>query len=759
MIIFNVSNKIINSMRKIIAISIISAFLILACQQKNEDPVLENKVNELMSKMTLHEKIGQMSQYSYGGSLDSMPAEMIEMVRKGEIGSFLNTYKYEVSNKLQEIAITKTRLGIPLLIARDVIHGFHTMFPIPLGQAASWNPDLLEKAARISAIEASAEGIRWTFSPMLDVARDPRWGRIAETLGEDPYLISKLGCAVVRGYQGINLGDTTSLAACGKHYVGYGAAEAGKDYNTTWIPEVLLRDVYLVPFHAAVKSGLATMMSAFNDLNGVPASGNEFTLRQVLRNEWKFDGIVVSDYTAMLEMINHGYCADEKEVAFKAIRAGVDMEMVSTTYLKYLEQLVKEGKVSQKYIDNAVKNILRLKYRLGLFEHPYTSRTLRTANLNPKHLQVARELAIQSLVLLKNDGRLLPLGDRIKNIAIIGPLADSKEDAMGTNNADGITEDAITPLKAFSDNYGKLFNIRYAAGLGKSRSNDKSGFANAVMTAENSDVVVLFLGEEAILSGEAHSRAFIDLPGAQEDLVREIAKTGKPIVLVIMSGRPLVFNKISPLAKSIIFSFFPGTMGGPAIADVIMGEAEPSGKLPVSFPRAVGQIPIYYNHMNTGRPPTEKSRGIPTGTALDPVDFTSYHLDVDYTPEYAFGYGLAYTSFDYSELKLSKSIMGKKDSLEVSIDVSNTGPLNGTEVMQLYTRQLAGSLTQPVKILRAFKRQEIKAGEKLTVKFMLHATDLAVHNDKMQLVTESGKFYLWVGGSSDSGMKAEFEIK
>lgn len=746
-------------MRKAIALSIIFIFLVLACKPKKDNPILENKVNDLLSKMTLHEKIGQMSQYSYGGPIDSMPGDMIEMVRKGEIGSFLNTYKYEVSNKLQEIAVTKSRLGIPLLIARDVIHGFHTMFPIPIGQAASWNPDLLEKAARVSAVEASMEGIRWTFSPMLDVARDPRWGRMAETFGEDPYLISKLGIAVVKGYQGNNLSDTTSLAACGKHYVGYGAAEAGKDYNTTWIPEILLRDVYLVPFQAAVKSGMTTIMSAFNDLNGIPASGNLFTLRQVLRNEWKFDGIIVSDYTAMLEMINHGYCANEKEVAYKAIRAGVDMEMVSTTYLKNLEQLVQEGKVSETLIDNAVRNILRLKFRLGLFEHPYTSKSVRETNLNPQHLQIAKELAVQSLVLLKNEGQLLPITNKIQNIAIIGPLADSKQDVMGTNNADGKTEDAITPLQAFRKGYDKLYNIRYSAGLAKSRSTDKTDFSSAVETAAHSDIAIIFVGEEAILSGEAHSRAFIDLPGAQEDLVNEIAKTGKPIVLVIMAGRPLVFNKIASQVRSIIFSFFPGIMGGEAIADVIMGEAAPSGKLPVSFPRTVGQIPVYYNHMNTGRPPTEESRGIPTGTALDPVDFTSYHLDVDYTPEYAFGYGLSYTNFDYSELKLSNTVMGIKDSIDVNIVVSNTGMQNGTEIIQLYTRQLVGTITQPVKVLRAFKRQEIKAGDKMGVKFVLHASDLAIHNDKMQLVTEPGKFYLWVGGSSDSGLKSEFEVK
>ncbi len=745
-------------MRKLFALFIAYAFILLSCQSKKENPALENKVNELLSKMTLHEKIGQMSQYSYVGSLDSMPAEMLVMVGKGEIGSFLNTCKYEVSNKLQEIAVKQTRLGIPLIFSRDVIHGFHTMFPIPLGQAASWNPDLVEKSGRISAIEASSEGIRWTFSPMLDVARDPRWGRMAETFGEDPYLISKLGVAIVKGYQGISLTDSNSLAACAKHYVGYGAAEAGKDYNTTWIPEILLRDVYLPPFQAAVKSGTATVMSAFNDLNGVPSSGNIFTLRQVLRNEWQFDGVVVSDYTAMLEMINHGYCADEKEVAYKALRAGVDMEMVSTTYLKNLEQLVKDRKISEKLIDNAVRNILRLKFRMGLFEHPFTTKTIRKP-IDPENLKVAKELAIQSLVLLKNEGQLLPVTNKIKDIAIIGPLADSRTDILGTNASDCRLEDAITPLGAFRNDYGSLYNIHYAAGLDKSRSKDKKGFPEAVAVAAHSDIAIVFIGEEAILSGEAHSRAFIDLPGEQEDLVREIAKTGKPIVLVIMAGRPLVFNKISPLATSIIFSFFPGNMGGPAIADVIMGEASPSGKLPVTFPRAVGQIPIYYNHLNTGRPPTESSRGVPTGTAVDPVGYTSYHLDVDYTPEYSFGYGLTYTSFEYSGLALSKTVIGIKDSLEISIELKNAGMVNGTEIIQLYTRQLAGTITQPVKVLRAFKRQETKAGEKLIVKFVLRATDLAIHNDKMKLVTEPGKYQLWVGGSSDSGINAKFEIK
>lgn len=733
--------------------------LMAGCTGNNARNDMDRQVEKLLSKMTLHEKIGQMTQYSYGGEKDSIPPEVAEQVKKGEIGSFLNIHEVGVSNELQSLAVNNSRLHIPLLIARDVIHGFRTMFPVPLGQAASWNPQLVQKAARISAIEASAEGIRWTFAPMLDVAHDPRWGRIAESCGEDPYLISKLGVAMIRGYQTDNLADSTALAACGKHFVGYGAAEQGIDYNTTWIPEVLLRDLYLVPFHEGVKNGLATIMSAFNDLNGIPASGNPFTLRQVLRKEWKFDGVVVSDYTAMLEMINHGYCADEKEVAYKAIMAGVDMEMVSTTYSKYLEELVKEKKVPEKLVDDAVRRILKLKFKLGLFQNAFTAPGRNKVDLQPGFLATAQQLATQSMVLLKNDNQTLPLKKNIKSIAVIGPLADSPVDLMGCNVADGQASDSRTPLFALRQSCEPSVRINYAQGLKTSRTKDTGGFREALDAARRSDIVILFLGEEAILSGEARSRAFLDLPGAQEDLVRELAKAGKPMLFVIMAGRPLVFNTITPLAQSVIYSFHPGIMGGPAIADILLGKAVPSGRLPVTFPRTVGQVPIYYNHMNTGRPPTEQSKDIPTGTALDPVGYTAYQLDVSYTPEYPFGYGLSYTTFSYSDLKLSSPVLGKNDSLVITASLSNTGEYDGTEIAQLYIRDIAASVTQPVKELKGFQRLDLKKGQKVTVRFVLHPEDLAMHNDKMQWVTEPGKFYLWVGGSSDSGLKGEFEYR
>jgi beta-glucosidase len=716
---------------------------------------MEKKITDLLQKMTLEEKIGQMEQrMPYSGKVDD---ENTNLIKSGAVGSFLNagtTNQWQLRNEFQKIAVEQSRLGIPLIYGRDVIHGYQTVLPIPLGQSCTWNPELVEKGARMAAEEASADGVHWTFAPMLDITRDPRWGRIAETCGEDPYLTSQFGAAMVRGFQGENLSDPTSIVACAKHYVGYGAAEGGRDYNTASIPERQLRDVFLPSFRAAVQAGAGTLMSAFNEINGVPASGNPFTLRKVLRDEWKFDGFVVSDWTSMTEMINHGFCEDNKEVAFKSVYAGVDMEMVSTAYQEHLKQLVEEGKLSEKLIDEMVGNILRIKMRKGLFDHPYNDAKLHDKILSDEHKAVAYQAALQSAVLLKNDG-LLPLS-AAKKIALIGPLADAPVDQMGCWSLDGVADAVVTPKTALSERLGA--NFIYAAGLKTSRDISHDGFKDAVNAAKKADVVVLLLGEEMMLSGEAHSRAFLNLPGAQEDLVAAIAKTGKPMVAVIMAGRPLTFQSVTAQVNAVLYYFHPGTMGGPALADLLLGNTSPSGKLSVSFPRTVGQIPIYYSHKNTGRPPSPQSLGIPMGTPLDPKDFTSKYLDVDYTPEYPFGYGLSYTTFSFNNLKLSQSAIKADGELTVSAEIANTGQMEATEVVQLYIRDLFGSVTRPVKELKGFQRVTLKPGESKTVSFVLKAQECGFSGLDNTYVVEPGDFKVWIGWNSDQGLEGDFKI-
>jgi beta-glucosidase len=723
---------------------------------RSADPEIEKRIESLLAKMTLEEKIGQMSQLSIGNDGRVSP-EIRERIKKGEIGSFLNAGDLKTKNELQRIAVQESRLAIPLIYGRDVIHGYRTIMPIPIGQSCSWNPELVEKAARVAAVEASSEGIHWTFAPMVDIARDPRWGRIAEGCGEDPVLASAFAAAMVKGFQGKSLADAGSIAACVKHYVGYGACEGGRDYNTTWIPERLLRDVYLPPFHAAVEAGAATLMSAFNEINGVPTSGNAFTLRQILRKEWGFDGYVVSDWESLQEMINHGFCADRTEVAKKASEAGVDMEMVSECYRSQLPGLVQKGTVPASVVDNAVRNILRIKFRKGLFERPVTEPAKEGLFLHPDHLVVARQLAVQSFVLLKNDKDLLPLSSSMGKIAVIGPLADSPVDQMGCWVMDGRREDVVTPLAAMRKLLGPD-RVVYAAGLKSSRDPNTTGFQAAIAAASGTDAAVVFVGEEAAITGEAKSRAFINLPGAQEDLILSIAKTGRPVVLVIMAGRPLTFSAVTPKVQAILYAWHPGTLGGPALADVLFGKASPSGKLTASFPRTVGQIPIYYAHKNTGRPPSERNLGIPMGTPLDPVGFNSKYLDVDFTPEYPFGYGLSYTAFKYSDLRLSAQRIGMKDKLTVTASVTNTGSRQGDEIVQLYVRDLAGSVTRPVKELKGFWRVPLNPGEQKAVEFALIASDLAFWNDRMEFKPEPGRFHVWIGPSSAEGLRGEFEL-
>lgn len=731
---------------------------ITSCQQKQENPdvAIEQKVDALLSQMTLEEKLGQMNQISSYGNID----DMISLIKKGEIGSILNEVDPARINALQRAAVQESRLGIPLLIARDVIHGYKTIFPIPLGQAASFDPQVAEDGARVAAIEASSVGIRWTFAPMIDIARDPRWGRIAEGCGEDTYLTTVMGAAMVKGYQGDSLNDPTAIAACPKHFVGYGAVEGGRDYNSTFIPERRLRNVYLPPFEAAAKAGAATFMTSFNDNDGVPSTGNTFILRNVLRDEWGFDGIVVTDWASAAEMMSHGFAADEKEVAMKAVNAGVDMEMVSYTFVKKLPELIKEGKVKETTIDNAVRNILRIKYRLGLFDQPYVDEN-KDVMYTPAHLEAAKRAAVESAILLKNEKQTLPLGNSIKTVAIIGPMADAPYEQMGTWVFDGEKSHTVTPLTAIREQFGDKVQVLYEPGLGYSRDRNTSGIAKAVSTASRADAVLIFVGEEAILSGEAHCLADLNLQGAQSELIEAVAKTGKPLVTVVMAGRPLTIGKEVELSDAVLYMFHPGTMGGPALADLLWGKAVPSGKTPVTFPKMVGQIPVYYAHNNTGRPATKKE------TLLDDIEVeagqtslgcTSFYMDAGFDPLFPFGYGLSYTTFAYSNIKLSSTNLKKDDVLTITFDLENTGNYEGTEIAQLYIQDKVGSVTRPVKELKRFTRITLKPGEKKNISFELPISELAFWNIDMQHVVEAGDFNLWVAPDSQSGAPVTFKV-
>lgn len=733
----------------------LAASLIGCSQPQDNNTEIENKVEALLQKMTMEEKLGQMNQLSPWDF-----EELAARVRKGEVGSILNVVNPEEINKIQKIAVEESRLGIPILVSRDVIHGYKTIFPIPLGQAATFNPQIAEDGARVAAIEASADGIRWTFAPMIDISRDPRWGRIAESCGEDPYLSSVMGAAMIKGYQGDSLNDPTAIAACAKHFVAYGAAEGGKDYNSTFIPERVLRNVYLPPFKAAVEAGCATFMTSFNDNDGVPSTANKFVLKDVLRDEWKYDGMVVTDWASAAEMINHGFCVDGKDAAEKSVNAGVDMEMVSETFIKNLKQSVAEKKVSMETIDNAVRNILRLKFRLGLFENPYVV-TPKTVKYADAHLQVAKTAAEQSVILLKNDAQTLPFTDKVKTVAVVGPMADAPYEQMGTWVFDGEKEHTQTPLKAIREMYGDKVNVIFEQGLAYSRDKNVAGIAKAVNAARRADVVVCFVGEESILSGEAHSLANLDLQGAQSQLIKSLAATGKPVVTVVMAGRQLTISDEVEASDAVLYSFHPGTMGGPAIADILFGKVNPSGKTPVTFPRMTGQAPIYYAHNNTGRPanPTEMLIDeIPVEAGQTSVGCRSFYLDAGNSPLFPFGYGLSYTNFEYSDLKLASDKLTVDGEVNVSVILKNAGKYDGTEVVQLYVQDKVGSVTRPVKELKAFQRVELKAGESKTVTFTLPVSDLAFWRYDMTYGVEPGDFKLWVGTNSTEGLSADFAV-
>jgi beta-glucosidase len=726
-----------------------------------ERDLVERRVTALLQEMTLAEKVGQMSQRN--GSDGYAPETLGAGLRAGNIGSVLNVVDVDVVNELQRIAVEESRLGIPLLIGRDVIHGFKTVMPIPLAQAATWNPEIVTAGARIAALEAATTGINWTFAPMIDISRDARWGRIAESFGEDPYLASELAAATVIGFQGDDLGANGTIAACAKHFAGYGASESGRDYATTNIPENEMRNVYLRPFKAAVDAGVMTLMTSFSDINGVPGTANEFLLRQVLRDEWDFGGLVVSDWDSVRQLQIHGLTENDKESAFEAISAGVDMEMHGDAYSNHLAALLEEARISERHIDSAVSYILRAKFRLGLFDKPYTDPAELPPIASKAALKTARKAALQSVVMLKNDRRVLPLAaEKLASVAVIGPLADAPYEQLGTWIFDGDADLSVTPMHAIHSLVGHAIDVRYVRAMENSRSRASDAFDDAVDVARSSDAVILFLGEESILSGEAHSRADISLPGDQAELVRRIRETGKPVVAVILAGRPLTLTNIVDQVDAILFAWHPGTMGGPAIADLLFGIESPSGKLPATFPRMVGQIPIYYNQKNTGKPPSPD-----TVVHIDDIDahapqlslgMTAFHLDAGYTPLFAFGHGLSYTEFAYEDIRVSASEIGMGGTVTVSAELANIGDVTAEEVVQLYVRDLVGNVTRPVKELKGFKRVMLEPGTTETIEFELHTDDLAFYGRNMQLMTEAGEFHVWVGGSSETQLRSEFRI-
>jgi beta-glucosidase len=732
-------------------------------------PQNEARIDSLLSKMTLEEKIGQLNQLS-SGSLTG-PARVVQdgdtLIRGGMVGSLFNSVTSHETNSFQKEAIEGSRLHIPILFGLDVIHGFRTIFPIPLGLSASWDPVLVEQTARLAAQEASSQGVRWTFSPMVDIARDPRWGRIAEGAGEDPFLGSAIAGAYVRGYQGRRLDDPTSIVACVKHFVGYGAAEGGRDYNTTEISERTLRDVYLPPFHAAVREGAGTIMSAFNALDGVPSSANYFTLTTVLRNEWQFQGFVDSDWTAIREIMLHGIADDEETAARKSFIAGVDMDMQSDIYLPKLPELVRSGRVPMARVNDAVRRILRIKFDLGLFDHPYVKESPPSNPTEvPASIALALKAAEESFVLLENrpvgGSPLLPLAlGRGGKIAVIGPLAGSADDMLGSWSGQGVAGDVATFRSALMGRAGREgIKLKFEAGTDVAGSST-SGIADAVAVAQASDLVILTLGESGKSSGEASARSRLDLPGSQEQLLETVVATGKPVVLILFSGRPLAIEWASRNVPAVLMAWFPGIQAGPALVNTIFGDSNPGGRLSVSVPRSVGQVPIYYNHLNTGRP-----RADPIGlgsTKADPYYVTGY-IDETNAPLYPFGYGRSYTTFGYSPVavstgKLSAHMLGEGGGrLTVSADVRNTGTRDGTETVQLYIRLRGTSVARPVRELKGFERVHLAPGESRRVEFKLGLEELSFWNIDMKHVVEPSSLYVWIAPDSLSGEPARVEI-
>lgn len=711
---------------------------------------MEAFVDSLLQKMTLEEKLGQLTLFSSSWDITGPITNnnYVEDVKKGKVGAIFNAYSADFTYRLQKENMENTRLSIPLLFGYDVIHGHWTTFPIPLAEACSWDLEWIEKSARIAAIEATSEGLHWTFAPMVDIARDPRWGRIAEGSGEDVFLGCEIAKARVHGFQGDDLSKTNTMLACAKHYAAYGVAQAGRDYHTVDISNRELWGTYMPPFKAALNAGVATFMTSFNELDGTPCTGNEYLLDDVLRKKWHFDGFVVTDYTSIMEMTEHGNVKDEKEAGEVAINAGVDMDMQSGIFNDYLPTSVEEGKVLTSRINEAVRQILKMKYRLGLFEDPYKYSDVKRAKktlMKPEFIKASRELAKRSIVLLKNEDQILPLDKNIKKLALIGPYVKNRRDLVGTWSGAGKWEKAVTVMEGVEKAVSRKTEILYAEGC-KLFGDDRSGFDNAVATAKEADAVVLMVGEPHDWSGEAASRTDLELPGVQPELVKEIVKTGKPVVMVMMNGRPLTIDWEAANVPAIVEAWHLGVQAGPAVADVLFGDYNPSAKLTVTFPRNVGQIPIYYNMKHTGRP-------------MDPNQkFTSKYLDCPNTPLYPFGFGLSYTTFDYSAVELDKTTMGANDQIIAKVKVSNTGKYDGEEVVQLYIQDLVGSVTRPVKELKGFKKVFIPKGESVEVEFTITAEDLAFYRKDMSYGVEKGDFKVFIGTSSQEVQESQFTL-
>ncbi len=707
-------------------------------------------VGQLLARMTLEEKLGQLNQWhgDWNGEGAWITPETANDVRAGRIGSFLGFHGAAATRRVQRIAVQESRLHIPVLFASDVIHGYRTIFPVPLGEAASFDPEVARRDARVAATEAAAAGLHWTYAPMVDIARDPRWGRIVEGAGEDPYLGEVMAAARVRGFQGDDLTADGTLMATAKHFVAYGGAEAGRDYNPVDISERTLHEVYLRPFRAAVDAGAQAVMPAFNEIAGVPMHASRPLLTGVLRDAWGFGGVVVSDYTGVWELMHHGVAADSAAAAVLGITAGVNIDMMSRIYLEQLPSAVRSGRLPESVVDDAVRRVLTVKRRLGLFDDPYRHADPareRSRMLTPEHRAAALDAALASMVLLRNEGGVLPLDRGLRTLAVIGPLANDSLAALGPWAGSGRKEDAITPLAGLRAAVGAHTRVLFAQGAAIDDA-DTSGFAEAVRVARQADAVVLFVGEHAHMSGEANCRASLDLPGVQEALARAVVATGTPTVAVLLNGRPLTIPWLAGHVPAILEAWYPGVESGRAIAKTLFGDANPAGRLPVTFPRAVGQVPIYYAHKSTGRPPNEQDH------------FTSRYLDVPWTPLFPFGWGLSYTTFEYHDLVLDRSSLAVGDSVTIRVRVANTGRRAGDEVVQLYVRDDVASITRPVKELKGFRRVHVAAGADTTLAFTLRSDDLALLDASMRRVVEPGTFTVWVGPNSAEGLEAKFEV-
>lgn len=716
---------------------------------------IDQKIDALLKKMTIEEKIGQLNQYSFDWRATgpiTIKRDQEEAVKTGKVGSMLNVLGVTYTRQYQEIAM-QSRLKIPLLFGQDVIHGYKITFPIPLAEASSWDLEAIELSARIGATETAASGIHWVFGPMVDIARDPRWGRVMEGAGEDTYLASKIAYARVKGFQG-KLGDVNSVMACVKHFAAYGAAVGGRDYNSVDMSNRMLWETYLPPFKAALDAGVSTFMNSFNDINGIPASGNKYILKDILKGKWNFKGFVVSDWGSIGEMVAHGYAKDKNEAALLAINAGTDMDMESNSYRENLAQLVKEKKISTDLVDDAVKRILRKKFELGLFEDPFKFSNLERQKKelnNPQHTKIAREMAGKSIVLLKNEKNILPLSKDVKSIAFIGPMVKplrANHGAWAINLKEIDSSYIVSQWKGLENKVGNNTQLLYAKGC-EIQGENRDGFAEAIAIANKADVVIISIGEDWDMSGEAKSRSNIHLPGVQEELVKAIQATGKPVVVLINAGRPLIFNWTADNVPAILYTWWLGSEAGNAIADVLFGDVNPSAKLPMSFPREEGQIPIYYNKFNSGRP-FENNQNSP---------YRSAYIDLPGSPKFPFGYGLSYTNFDYSDLNLSKKKIKNNETIEVSINITNTGKVSGEEVVQLYLRDKVGSVVRPIMELKDFQKIKLTVGETKTVKFVIDNQKLSFYNDKLEFKSEPGDFDLMIGASSsDIRVRETFEL-